>query len=388
MEPHHVLRQKRRRASATIWLIGLTVLTFIVWASFASVDEIVRANGRVVPASRPQVIQNLEGGILAELLVAEGDIVEKGQVLARLHDKQFLGSFDELNEQVIALKIKLLRFEAEARGEEALSLPEELMGLAPQVVKTETALLQARLQDFQAAISSISSTLDLAEKEVAILKPMVERQLVAPIDLLQAEKTVSEIRAQLNTLTSEFALERAREQSDTQSELTKLEQTLKIREDQLVRTVMRSPVRGIVNGVEVTTIGGVVRPGEELLSVIPLDDELLVEAEVVPEDIAFIYPGMPTTAKLTAYDYTIYGSLKGEVEHVSADTFTDETRRDPKPYYKVMVRIPPEELEIMGQGVEIRPGLTVTVEFHSGSRTVMSYLLKPLLKAAEAMREP
>ncbi len=384
------LGRQMRGPSAVIWLCGATLLVFLIWAAFAWVDEIVRAEGSMISSSRPQIIQNLEGGILAQLEVGEGDIVEKGTVLARLHGTQFQSSVDDLRDQISAFEIRRLRLEAELAGQFDFNVPNEWAGRTPSIVESERALLLARQSDFVSRSDGAMRVLTEAKRERDLMNDLLERNIVSLIEATRARKAYADARIRHDEITTQTELDRAQEYSDVLKELATLRQNLKASTDQLNRTVLTSPMRGIVNNLSVTTIGGVVRPGEEILQIIPLDEELFVEARVAPEDIAGVRPGQEATVKLSAYDYTIYGSLKGKVTLISADTFKDDRARDPdgNPHYKVTLRVDTDNLTARQASLQIRPGMQASVELHTGAKTVLQYLLKPLYKSKEAFREP
>ena len=379
-----------RGPSMVIWLCGASVLVFLLWAAFAWVDEIVRAEGSMISSSRPQIIQNLEGGILAELAVGEGDHVEKGDVLARLHGTQFQSAVDDLRDQISAFEIRRLRLEAELAGQYDFDVPDAYATRTPDIVASERALLKARQSDFVSRSEGAGRVLTEATKERELLENMLKKKIVSLIEVTRARKTHADARIKLDEIVTGTELDRAQEYSDVLKELATLKQNLKASTDQLNRTVLVSPLRGIVNNLSVTTIGGVVRPGEEILQIIPLDEELVVEARVKPENIAGVRPGQEATVKLSAYDYTIYGTLKGTVKLISADTFKDERSRaaDGDPHYKVTLQVDTEHLTPRQASLQIRPGMQASVELHTGSKTVLQYLLKPLYKSKEAFREP
>jgi len=378
-----------RGPSLTTWLIGLTVIVFIIWAALAWVDEIVRAPGQIVPSSRPQIIQNLEGGILAELDVAEGDVVEAGQPLARLQGTQYQAVMDEVSDQIAALEIRRLRLEAEALGVVDFDAPPELAARVPDIVASETALLNARLFDYKMKKEGAQAVLDQSQKELDILEKMLAMEVAPLIEVTQARKAKSEAEGRLNDVITQMELDRANTYSETLGKLASLRQQAKSVQDQLDRTVLTAPMKGVVNKLSITTIGGVVRPGEEILQLIPLEDELFIEARVKPEDIASVRKDQEATIKLTAYDYTIYGTLQGKVDFISADTFKDERSRDPDgdPHYKVTVRVDLSKLTERQRNLEIRPGMQAHVELQTGGKTILTYLTKPLYKSQEALRE-
>ena len=382
------MNERLKGPSLMIWLCAGTVWLFIVWAAFAWVDEIVRAEGSFISSSRPQIIQNLEGGILAELQVKEGDEVMKGDVLARLQGTLFQSSVDDLSEQITGFEVRRLRLEAELAGQFDLSIPSNLATQAPGMVASERALLRARQSDFVSRRDGAQSVLDQAAKELDLMEKMLKREIVSLIEVTRARKAYADAKIKFDEVVTQAELERAQEYSDVLKELATLKQNMKASTDQLQRTVLVSPMRGVVNNLSVTTIGGVVRPGEEILQIIPLDEELFVEARVKPENIANIRRGQEATIKLSAYDYTIYGSMSGEVQFVSADTFKDDRRPEADPHYKVTLRVDRDNLDQRQSQIAMRPGLQASVELHTGEKSVLQYLTKPLYRSREALHEP
>jgi len=383
-----VVSTAARRMSLTVWLIAATILVFLGWASVASIDQIVRGPGEIVSSSKPQIIQNLEGGILAELNVSEGEEVSPGSVLGRLHDTSYQAQVDDLRTQIAALEIRQLRLEAEMNGLDAFEASEEQERLVPEIVKSESTLLVARLSDVKSRRAGAAAILKQAKAERDLLQNMYEKDVAPLIEVTKARKAYSDAEAQLNDILTKADLERASEYSETLEKLGSLRQQLKLSQDQLMRTVLLSPMHGVVNKLSVTTIGGVVRPGEEIMEIIPLDEELFIDARIAPKDIANVKLGQDATIKLSAYDYTIYGSLEGKVHFVSADTFKEERQPEAEPWYKVTLRVDLAHLTERQRSLEIRPGMQATVELHTGEKTVLRYLLKPLYKSREALREP
>ncbi|MEZ5753495.1 MAG: HlyD family efflux transporter periplasmic adaptor subunit [Paracoccaceae bacterium] len=381
------LETRLRLPSITVRLIAATVLAFLLWSAFAWVAEIVRAPGQVIPSSRPQIIQNLEGGILAELNVSEGDTVEAGQILARLHGTQYQSTVDDLTDQIAALDVRRLRLEAEIAGAEDFTPPADLATRVPDIVASERALLAARRADLHARVQGARAILVQAEEEEGMIRRMADRGLAPEIEWTRAEKARADARARLDEIITQTDLSRADDYAKAQAELASLRQRLKLGQDQLSRTTLTAPMRGIVNRIAVTTIGGVVRPGEEILQIIPLDSGLFIEAKVKPADIATLREGQPATIKLSAYDYTIWGTLPATVTFVSADTFRDERTRDAEPHYRVTLRVDLAELTDRQKGLSIRPGMQAEVEFQTGGKTILSYLTKPLWRGSEALRE-
>ncbi len=381
--------EQGKRSSVVVWAIAATLAVFLAWAAFAWVDEIVRSQGTVVSSSRPQIVQNLEGGILAELNVSEGDTVEPGQVLGRLQGTQYQAAVDDYSDQIAALEIRKLRLEAELKNEARFFVPDAIAARVPDIVASEASLLKARTDDFTARKEGAQAVLAQAAQELDILERMYKQDVAPLIEVTRARKIHSDAENRLSDTITQTELERAKEYSLTLTELTSLEQKLKAAQDQLARTTLVAPMRGVVNKIGITTIGGVVRPGEEILQIIPLDEDLYIDAKVRPRDIASVRQGQMATVKLSAYDYTIWGSLKGEVTFVSADTFVDERSRaaDGDPHYIVTLKVDTSKLEERQKNLEIRPGMQAEVELETGGKTILTYLLKPLYKSNEALRE-
>lgn len=375
--------------SLTTWLIAATVLIALIWSALAWVDEIVRAPGQIVPSQRPQIIQNLEGGILAELLVAEGDVVEAGQTLARLQGTQYQAAVDDLSDQIAALDIRRLRLEAEMANDVDFDVPPALAQRVPDIVASERALLLARQSDYATRLDGAEAVLAQADREHEMVRRMFDQGVAPEIEVTRTKKAKNDAEARLNEVVTTTRLDRADAYARTQAELASLRQKLKLGQDQLARTVLTAPMRGVVNKLSVTTIGGVVRPGEEILQIIPLEGETYVEAKVRPADIAQIRQGQDATIKLSAYDYTIYGTLTAKVHFVSADIFRDERSRNPDgdPHYRVTLRVDLTKLTERQKNLRIKPGMQAEVELQTGGKTILTYLTKPLWRGTEAFRE-
>ncbi|WP_353339511.1 HlyD family type I secretion periplasmic adaptor subunit [Pelagimonas sp. KU-00592-HH] len=377
-----------RASRLTIRIVAVAVVLFLLWSAFAWIDEIVRSDGQVVSSSRSQSVQNLEGGILAELSVQQGDVVEAGQVLATLQDTRFRTTFDDLQDQLDGLEIRRLRLEAERAGRFTFEVPDDLAKRSPNILSSERALLEARQTDLDSRREGAFVQLEQAKEELSNMERLYRKEFVALLEVNKARDKMSETEVRYMDILTQAELRLAEEYSETTKEITSLRQEMRIAQDQLDRTVITAPMRGIVNSLAVTTIGGVIRPGEEIVEIIPMGEDLFIEARVRPENIASVQPGQDATIKLTAYDYTIYGTLKGKVDFISADTFEDE--RDPRapPFYRVSVTIDTKDMTERQKAIEIRPGMRAQVELHTGSKTVLQYLLKPLYKSREALREP
>jgi adhesin transport system membrane fusion protein len=376
-----------RSGRRVIYLIVVALIAFGFWAANAPLEEIVRGEGRVVPTTNTQVVQNLEGGIVDAILVVEGDVVEQQQLIAKLNETQFLSAYQELQEQSFALRLRLARLAAEREATAEFIPDPTLAELAKEYTLSEVELFEARRVDRLSTLETLQNAADLKKREADILRPMVARNAVAEIDLVKVEQAVVDAVGKVTAAENEFETTRSQEYSETLVQLRQVEQQMRVREDQLKRTDVRSPVKGIVNKVLATTIGGVLSPGDPLVEILPMGEDLRIEGRIDPRDIGFVYVGMPASIKLTAFDFSVYGVLKGEVVHVGADTVVDEQARDAVPYYEVFVQVESTSLEGPEGLVEIRPGMLAQVELQSGEKTVLEYLLKPLFKTTEAFTE-
>ncbi len=373
-------------ARPALWLFTLAIIVFFVWASWANLEEITRGVGKVAPLARAQVIQSLEGGILSSLEVHEGDEIGKGDILAVIEDTQFRSSFEEMRTQKIAAEAAITRYQAELAGNEEIVFDEDLLA-KPDIVDSESKLFHARRKSFKGARKTLRERLELAKKELDLILPLAAKGAVSAVDQIKLERSVADLSGELIETENKYYEELARELSEKTLELDSVNEKLAQEEDKLRRTVLRSPVRGIVKSMSVTTRGGVIRPGEPIMEIIPLDDQLFVEAKISPKDVAFIHEEMPARVKITAFDYTIYGSLEGVVDNISPDTITDETSRDASPYY--LVRIKTKETALNGPDglMPIKPGMIASVDILTGEKTVLSYLLKPLMRGSESLTE-
>ena len=420
----------RRRGHSFAYILtlmsGFFFIAFVVWANFAVLDEVTRGEGRIVPTSKTQILQNLEGGILSEILVHEGDVVERGDVLLRIDNSVAQANFRDLQTQYLTLQATIQRLEAEQEGKD-LVLSAEIVKEAPNAAADQTRLFEARRQQLKAQVSVLESqatqrgqeideansrrkqlerSLQLARDELAITQPLAKSGVVPRIDLLRIERQVADLEGEINTLrlsiprlksAAEEAQQRIQQvrlaaKADASDELNKVRaefksvrETLFAGEDRVTRTEVRSPVRGTVKEIKVNTVGGVIRPGQDIVEIVPLDDSLLVEARIRPADIAFLRPGQDSMVKVAAYDFSIYGGLKGKLEQISADTIRDDQGDS---FYRVYLRTERNTLMHQGKELPIIPGMTATVEILTGKKTVLDYLLKPILKARDrALRE-
>ena len=378
---------ERQGASALLLaLIAALLIGALTWAHFSRVEEITRGEARVIPSSREQIIQSLEGGILQEMMVREGEVVAAGQPLLRIDETRARSSYQEGLSKQMALLATTARLRAEARGT-ALVFPEQVLQGDSDLVKNETDTYNARKQALDQAVASSRASRDLIVREIAITEPMVAKGLVAEIDLLRLRRQLNELNAQNQERVNKYRSDSSSELVRAEAELAQVQESLTAREDQVRRTVIDAPVRGTVKNIRFNTRGGVIGPGQDILEIIPLEDQLLVEARIRPHDVAFLRPGLPATVKISAYDYSIYGGLQGQVELISPDTLRDERKSEEDSHYRVLVRTENSALHAADHELPIIPGMTATVEIRTGEKSVLDFVLKPVLKVREAFRE-
>jgi adhesin transport system membrane fusion protein len=384
-----MLVQKTPGSLLVLYLIATILVVAVVWAHFANVEEITHGEGRVIPASREQIIQSLEGGILETMNVAEGDIVEKGQILLEIDPTRAGASYREGLSKVLALKGSIARLRAEAY-QTPLDFPADVKAV-PSIVGDETQAFNARRQTLNESVQALQRSLQLAEKEVSLSEPLSARGLMSEVEILRMKRQANDFRLQIAERQNKFRADANSELTRYEGELAQSKENVGAREDVMNRTTVRAPVRGTVKNIRVTTIGGVIQQGADIMEIVPLEDQLLVEAKIKPADVAFVRPGLPATVKVSAYDYAIYGGLHGTVEHLSPDTLKDDEKaragRADATYYRILVRTDRAALSAGGKEFPIIPGMTATAEIRTGEKTILSYLLKPVLKAREAFRE-
>lgn len=373
------------RSTRVVWLFFIVIISLVVWSYFAEVVEVSTGDGRVVPTSREQVIQSLEGGILADLRVREGDIVEPGQILAQLDPTKTESSVDESAARYRAALASVARLEAEVNGT-PLSFPEELESY-PILITTEAQLYDTRREGLEQSLAGIQESLRLVRDELNITQSLVRVGAASDVEVLRLRRQETELQLKATELRSEYMILAREELSKAKAEVEALSSVIRGRADALTRLTLRSPVRGIVKDIEVTTIGGVIPPNGRLMEIVPLEDQLLIEARISPRDIAFIHPGQPAKVKITAYDYAVYGGLDGEVVLISPDTIQDEVKPEVF-YYRVFILTEDDALvNEIGVHFPIVPGMIATVDIRTGSKTIFDYLIKPINHAREALRE-
>lgn len=367
-------------------VIALLLLCGIWWALWARLDEVTVGSGEVVPYGHEQSIQTVDGGVLEELFVREGDSVEKDQVLARMDPTRSSAFLREGQTKAIALRAAATRLKAEASGREP-EFDQQLRQAHPELVQLETRAFQSRRRALLEAVGSRQRALELAQQELSITAPLAAKGIVSDVEVLRLRRQVAELEGQIVDQRNKFYADASAELTKTESELGALDEMVNGRADQVKQTILRAPVRGLVKSIRAGARGAVLRPGEEIMQVLPTDERLIVEAKIRPADVAFLRPGLPAKVKISAYDYTIYGALSGVIEQISPDTVPDENRRG-ETFYRVRVRTEQASLRAAdGRALPIIAGMTATVEILTGQKTVMDYLLKPVLKARDALRE-
>ena len=422
-----LLDDSPRVVRITLWAILGFFIIMIAWASLAEIDEVTRGDGKAIPSSRLQKIQNLEGGIVAEVFVHEGEVVKAGAPLLRLDDTRFRSNAGESEADRLALEARIQRLTAQLDGKETLTLSPDIVEKSPDIANGEMELFASvnkriqselsgldeqlvqkkqELLDYQAKGEQYRRSLGLLQQEISMSEPLVAKGAISKVELLRLRRSEVETRGQLESVTlsvpraqaaikeieSKMGETRGRYRSEALSqlneartELSKLTATGKAIEDRVNRTLVTSPVRGIVQQLMVNTIGGVIQPGNDLVEIVPLDDTLLIEAKIRPQDIAFLRPGQEAMVKFTAYDFTIYGGLKAKLEQISPDTVTD---KDGKSFYVIRLRTEKNHLGSDEKPLIIIPGMVASVDIITGKKTILAYLLKPILRAkAEAFRE-
>jgi|688.fasta_scaffold37442_3 adhesin transport system membrane fusion protein len=389
-EPGHdrrVLSRDLRRSRLTLWTTAFALVVFLVWADFAVIDQITRAPGQVIASQRSQVIQSQDGGTIEQLLVKDGDTVDRGQVLVRLEKARSEASYLEARAKSAGLTATVARLRAEVFGGEPVFPP--MLANYPQFRDNQLVLFRKRKSAIEEEVTALETLVALAQRELEMTQPLLKTGDVSRTEVLRLERQVAEVSAQITNKRNRYFQDAQAELSKALEDLAGIEQTMAQRITQVDQTELKAPLHGVVKNVRITTRGGVIRPGEEVMQIVPLEDDLLVEARVMPADIAFIKPGLSATVKIDAYDYTIYGDLPGKLTYISPDTLTEDLRQGEQPYYRVRVRTDGRRFSGRpNEDLEIQPGMTATVEIRTGSNTVLKYLTKPVVKTlSEALRE-
>ena len=410
------LQQEPLRARRLLYGALITLVLLVIWAGLAKVDEVTRGEGKVVPSSQVQIIQSMDGGVVEEIFVQEGQTVKAGQLLMRIEPTRFVSSLRENQSQALALRARAARLQGLTDGK-PFNPPAEIVRDAPDIVDRERQLYESQkaeneaqlsianqqrlqreqeLREAQARQAQASRAYELASQELSVTEPLMKSGAVSEVELLRLRRDVSSLRGERDQASAQIARIQAaiqesnrkiqevelnfrnqlrNELSETMAKLGALAEGSLALEDKVSKTDIKSPVRGTIKRLLITTQGGVVQPGKEVIEIVPLDDTLLVEAQVRPQDIAFLHPGQPALVKFTAYDFAIYGGLEAKVEHISADTVIND--KD-EAFYIVRVRTSKSSL---GDNLPIIPGMVTQVDILTGEKSILSYLLKPVLRA-------
>lgn len=411
---------------AILWAVFAFVVIALIWSSLATVDEITVAEGKVVPSSQIQVIQNLEGGIVSKILVQVGQVVKKEQLLMQLDETRFSSSDKENQGKLDSLQARISRLTAEAYGK-PYEPPAQLLKEKPEIVEYERSLYMTRQQELQTNISvmqqqasqrsqeigekkareiQLQQSLKLVQQELAITRPMMQQGVASEVEVLRLERQVSDLKGDLDAtriaiprlsasvqemrnriegLHMKFRSDAMNELSQARNEFASSSAIDIAIGDRLARTAVRSPVNGIVKQIKVNTVGGVTQPGMELMEIVPIEDNLLIEARVRPADIAFLRPGQEAMVKISAYDYSIFGGFQAVLELISADTITNEKG---DAFYLITVRTKANTLSKSRAQMPIIPGMLATVDIKTGKKTILDFILKPIIKTKDrALRE-
>ena len=415
-------------------LLLYTVISFfivaILWASFSEVDEITRGNGKVIPATKIQAIQSLDGGIVSEILVDEGKHIKKDEPLIKVDTVRFEASLGENKEALLSLLAKKTRLSAEqsyqaGKSIPSLNFPKEFEDIDSNYMKFEERFFKDRVKEYNSSIQTLKLQLFQKEQEIKELfskeaqlkkslslisqqrdaiKKLAQSGSRSNIDLLKMENTYNETKGELSAITlsipriklsleeikskmvertSQFKSDASKELQEVETEIKRIESRLLGEKDKLDKTIIKSPVNGIIKQININTIGGVIRPGDILIEIVPDSDILLIEAKIDPKDIAFINPTQNVIVKITAYDFTIYGALEGKIVEISADSIEDPNSKDGKSYYKVMIQTNKNYLERNGRRLPIIPGMIASVDIMTGKKTVLDFILKPIIKTKQ-----
>ncbi len=411
------LRQEPLRARVLLRSVGIVVTLFIVWAAVAQLDEVTRGEGKVIPSRQVQILQSIDGGLVSEILVREGEIVQPDQLLIKIDETRFVSSVKENQAQYLGLLAKAARLRAIAEGRSFVP-PPEVVKADPSIVQQERQLYEDRNDELKAIISIAQQQLaqrrqelieaqakkaqasqgyDLTSRELAVTKPLINSGAVSEVELLRLERDVSRYRGERDMTSAQisriqaaiseaqrkieevelgFRNDAGKELSETMAKLNTLAEGSVALSDRVKQSSIRSPVKGTVKRLLVNTVGGVVQPGKDMIEIVPLEDALLLEARVQPRDIAFLRPGQPVMVKFTAYDFSIYGGLDGTLEHIGADTVMDEKGNA---FYTVRVRT--NKPGFGDSNLPIIPGMVAEVDILTGKKSVLAYLIKPVLRA-------
>ena len=383
-------KEKHHGQFWVIVLFAIFLVVFVIWAYNSPLEEVSRGQGNVIPSSGEQVIQSLDPGIITEMKVKAGDVVEKDQVLLKLDDTRSSAVLRESEAKVANLEAMVVRLRAEAHGTQ-LSFPQ---GISNELIQREQAAYAARRRSVVEAVRDLANSKASLDREINITAPMVKQGVVSEVELLRMQRQSHDLALQIAERRNKYAEEANNQLVQSESELAQAKENMAMRADPVDRSLVRAPMRGIVKDIKINTVGGVVNAGQDIMTIVPLDDKLLVEAYINPRDVAFIHPGLPAVVKISAYDYAIYGGLDGKVTLISPDTMsnqarTDQLKLDPNQvYYRILVQTDGNNLKDKnGKSLPIIPGMIATVDVKTGEKTVFQYLIKPITRMKQALQE-
>ena len=384
-------KEKHHGQFWVIMLLFAFLVVFVIWAYNSPLEEVTRGQGSIIPSSREQVIQSLDPGTIAEMRVQEGDIVEKDEVLLKLDDTRSSAILRESEAKVANLEAMLARLKAESYGT-AIVFP---AGISKDLQQRERAAYEARRRAMTDAVAGLGQSKAALDQEIRITAPMVKHGVVSEVELLRMQRESSDLAQQISQRKNDYAAKANEELVRVESELAQAKENMAMRADPVERSEVKAPMRGIVKDIKINTVGGVVTAGQEIMTIVPLDDKLLVEAYINPRDVAFIRPGLPAVVKISAYDYAIYGGLDGKVTLISPDTLSNQNRASDQlkldqnqVYYRMLVQTEGNTLrDKNGKELPIIPGMVATVDVKTGEKTVFQYLIKPITRLKQALRE-
>lgn len=370
-----------------LWVSMATVAIFIGWAAYADISQVTRATGQVIASSRSQVIQSTEGGVLEKLYVKEGASVAKNQLLATLDRTRSEAAYMEARAKAVALMAQSARLRAEVFDGEPVFPPE--VREYPVFEREQRLLMQRRQSAIREDLRSLEKTAVLVRRELKMNEPLLKTGDISEVDVIRLQRQVAEVESQIISKRNKYFQDAQAELAKAEEDLASLRQAAAQRKDSLDHTELRAPLAGVVKNVRITTLGAVIKPSEEVMQIVPGDDDLLIEVRLRPQDVAHIKTGLPANVKIDAYDYTIYGSLKGTLVYLSADTLSEDIKPNEQPYYRAQVKVSERRFSARpNERIDIQPGMTATAEIITGDNTVLRYLTKPLIKTvSEALHE-
>jgi adhesin transport system membrane fusion protein len=379
-----------RELTGPRWILRMTALSFfsfLIWAYLFEIDQVARAPGVVMPSSKIQVIQSKDGGVLLSLPVKAGDEVAKGQVIARFDQTDALAGYHDARAKAAGLMANMARLEAEMNGGEPVFSEET--AAYPKFVKSQISLFEKRKASQSEELAALEKILTLVKEEIAMNEPLLAYGDVSRTEILRLRRQEAELNAEITNRRNRYFKDTQAEFNETEEELESVRQALVQKERQLGQKTLNAPLRGIVKNIRVTTEGGVIRPGEDVMEIVPIEEDFVIEAKLSPADIGFVHLNQDATVKLDAFDFTIYGNLEGEVVYISADTLQDSGANGENPFYKLQVRTKGRAFSVsQDKNLPILPGMTTLVEVKTGKNTILNYLLKPVTKTLfESMGE-